>query len=130
MENEYERSVQLELPFDLEVTAEAMRQKDAGSIRAHVLRTAEEYITKDRANEHGDMEDNFATIASYWSQHLGTKVTAVDVAVMMTLLKIARIKTNEVNQDNWVDGCGYLACGGELVNNIIESELKGLDGGG
>ena len=119
MKNEYERSVQLELPFDLEATGEATRQKDARGVRAHILRTAEDYVTKDRANEHGDMKDNFATIASYWSQHLGTKVTAVDVAVMMTLLKIARIKTNAANRDNWVDGCGYLACGGELVNNII-----------
>ena len=112
------KNEQLELPLG------------AGSVRAHILRTAEEYVTKDRASEHGDMEDNFATIASYWSEHLGTKVTSFDVAVMMTLLKIARIKTNAANRDNWVDGCGYLACGGELVNNIIESELEGLDRGG
>ena len=39
-----------------------------------------------------------------------------DVAVMMTLLKLARIKSNPRHQDNWVDGCGYLACGGELVD--------------
>jgi len=130
VKNEHQRSVQLELPFDLEATGEATRQKDARGVRAHILRTAEDYVTKDRANEHGDMKDNFATIASYWSEHLGTEVTNVDVAVMMTLLKIARIKTNAANRDNWVDGCGYLACGGELVNNIIESELKGLDEGG
>jgi hypothetical protein len=34
----------------------------------------------------------------------------------MTLLKLARIKSNPRHQDNWVDGCGYLACGGELVD--------------
>jgi hypothetical protein len=107
-----------------------MRQKDAKSVRAHILRTAETYVTKERATEHGAMEDNFATIASYWSEHLSTKVTPVDVAVMMTLLKIARIKTNAVNRDNWIDGCGYLACGGELVDRKLKSELEAVDRGG
>ena len=130
MKSEHQRPIQLELPFDLEASAEAMRQKDAGSVRARVLRTAEEYVTKDRASEHGDMEDNFKSIAAYWSQHLNTEVSAVDVAIMMTLLKIARLGSNEANLDNWVDGCGYLACGGELVSNILESELEGLDRGG
>ena len=41
--------------------------------------------------------------------------TAVDVAVMMNLLKVARIKSSPSNMDNWEDGCGYLACGGELA---------------
>tara|TARA_R110000803_G_C11985909_1_gene321270 strand:+ start:355 stop:681 length:327 start_codon:yes stop_codon:yes gene_type:complete len=99
---------QLELPFDppLEVV----------SARAKVLRTAEGYITKDRANTHGDMEANFTCVAEYWTTHIGHTVTAVDVAVMMSLLKLARIKSNAGNLDNWVDGCGYLACGGELTS--------------
>jgi|TARA_R110000796_G_scaffold101726_2_gene210477 hypothetical protein len=61
------------------------------------------------------MEDNFSTIATYWSTHLGTPVTPVDVSVMMTLLKLARIKNGQSNHlDNYIDGAGYLACGGEL----------------
>jgi hypothetical protein len=66
------------------------------------------------------MEDNFQCIADYWAVHLGTEVTATDVAVMMTLLKVARIKSNAKNSDNWVDGCGYLACGGELAGGGVE----------
>jgi hypothetical protein len=46
---------------------------------------------------------------------LDANITAHDVAVMMTLLKLARIKSNHANPDNWVDGCGYMACGGELA---------------
>ena len=88
---------------------------DFPSARAAVLRTAEEYVTKDRAAEHGDMEDNFQCIADYWSTHLGYDVTGSDVAVMMTLLKLARIKGNSDNLDNWIDGCGYLACGAEFT---------------
>lgn len=37
-----------------------------------------------------------------------------DVAAMMALLKIARIADGNSKDDNWIDGCGYLACGGEI----------------
>ena len=87
-----------------------------GVSRADILDTAKEYVTKDRAADHGDMEDNFSTIGAYWSVHLGVKVDATDVAVMMTLLKAARIKSNPKHPDNWIDGCGYLSCGGELAS--------------
>ena len=83
--------------------------------RSKILDTAKEYVTKDRAADHGDMEDNFKTIGAYWSIHLGTEVTALDVSVMMNLLKVARIKSNPKHIDNFVDGCGYLSCGGELA---------------
>jgi len=99
-------SEQLELPFDPPL--------DRTLLRAEVLRTAEQYVTKDRAATHGNMEDNFSTIAEYWSTHLGVAINAVDVSVMMTLLKVARIKSGKDNLDNYIDGAGYLACGGEL----------------
>ena len=84
--------------------------------RGDILDTAKEYVTKDRAADHGDMEDNFNMIADYWSLHLEQHIDAHDVAVMMTLLKVARIKSNPYHMDNFIDGAGYLACGGELVS--------------
>lgn len=99
-------TTQLELPFDLPKNK---------SKRADILDTAKKYVTQERAAQHGNMEDNFSTIAVYWSEHLGTKVTAIDVAAMMTLLKIARVKSSPHNLDNYTDGCGYLSCGGELA---------------
>ncbi len=84
--------------------------------RGNLLDVAKTYITKDRQADHGDAEDNFARIAQYWSVHLGTPVKAHDVAVMMALLKVARIKQNPHHIDNWVDGAGYFACGGEIAN--------------
>lgn len=83
--------------------------------RAEILDTAKEYVTKDRAATHGDAERNFALIAAYWSAHLDTDITATDVAVMMTLFKLARAKGNIGNAENWIDGAGYLACGGEIA---------------
>lgn len=89
--------------------------------RARLLALATEYVTKDRAATHGDAERNFETIARYWSIHLGIEISAPDVAIMMTLLKVARLKSSPGNADNWVDGCGYLACGGEVATTLAEA---------
>tara|TARA_Y100000385_G_scaffold179962_1_gene185868 strand:- start:253 stop:693 length:441 start_codon:yes stop_codon:yes gene_type:complete len=100
-------------------TPDEVFEKEARRVtRGQVLDTAKEYVTKDRAADHGNMEDNFNTIGKYWSVHLGVDVSATDVAVMMTLLKAARIKSNPSHPDNWVDACGYMACGGEIVGKV------------
>lgn len=83
--------------------------------RAEILDTAKEVITNDRQATHGSAEDNFGLIAAYWSAHLGRNIKPHDVAVMMTLLKLARAKSNPKHIDNWIDGCGYLALGGETA---------------
>jgi hypothetical protein len=83
--------------------------------RSEILDTAKEYVTKDRADTHGDAESNFGLIACYWSAHLDVGIGPEDVAIMMTLMKLARAKANPGHADNWVDGCGYLACGGEIA---------------
>jgi len=88
--------------------------------RAEILDTAKTYVTKDRNTTHGNPENSFGIIAAYWSAHINKNITAADVAVMMTLLKLARIKTNAANEDNWIDGAGYLACGGELATEVNE----------
>ena len=96
------------------VTSESLEPRSYS--RGDILDTAKEYVTKDRAADHGDMENNFNMIADYWSLHLEQHIDAHDVAVMMTLLKVARIKSNPKHMDNFIDGAGYLACGGELVS--------------
>ena len=83
--------------------------------RADILDTAKDYVTKDRAATHGDAERNFGLIAAYWSAHLNRNIKPHDVAVMMTLLKLARARSNPKHTDNWIDGCGYLALGGEAA---------------
>jgi hypothetical protein len=86
--------------------------------RSQLLDTAKQIVTKDRAATHGSAEDNFETIARYWSVHLDIPITKEDVAVMMVLLKTARIKSNPSHIDNWIDGIGYFACGGEIATSI------------
>ena len=85
--------------------------------RGNILDTAKEYVTKDRAADHGDMQDNFQRISDYWNVHLGLIdfIKAEDVGVMMALLKIARVHSNPANPDNYIDSAGYIACSGELM---------------
>ena len=93
--------------------------------RSEILDTAKQYVTKDRAAQHGDMEANLTTIAKLWSVYLETKeIKPHDVGVMMTLLKIARIKSTPENADHWQDGCGYMACGGELIAEKPELKVE------
>ena len=83
--------------------------------RPDIIKAASSIVEVDRMADHGKPEDSFALIAGYWSLHLGVTVSAVDVAVMMTLLKLARINGNPQHLDSWTDGIGYLACGGEIA---------------
>ena len=82
--------------------------------RSEILDTAKEYVTKDRAATHGDAERNFGLIAAYWSAHLNRNISPHDVAVMMTLMKLARMKSNPAHVDSAVDAAGYSALAGEI----------------
>jgi hypothetical protein len=53
-------------------------------------------------------------IASLWSAYLETKITAHDVALMMTLLKLARTKAGKTSDDTYIDMAAYSAIAGEL----------------
>ena len=87
--------------------------------RADILDTAKQYVTQDRQNTHGKPEDSFSRIADYWSVYLQREITSKDVSIMMTMLKIARLDKNPTNADNWIDACGYLACGGEIIRSEV-----------
>lgn len=89
--------------------------------RQQILDAASKCICQDRSNQYGAAENNFTDIANYWTLHLrnkllpGQNIDAVDVAVMQTLLKIARIEYRTDKADSWIDAAGYLACGAELA---------------
>ncbi len=83
--------------------------------RGGLLDRAKEIVTKDRQNTHGQPEDSFRRIADLWSGYLTVGLQEQDVAVMMALVKVARIMENPHHADNWIDGAGYFACGGEVA---------------
>lgn len=89
--------------------------------RVQILTRAAE-IVSGKDSQHGSAEDNFGRIADMWSAYLDKDVTARDVAVMMILLKVARISSGHQSDDNWVDIAGYSACGGEIEEKMKEKE--------
>ena len=89
--------------------------------RQRVLSEAERCVCGEREQDYGTPEDSFQKIAALWTAYMSnnsivdTVFSASDVAVMLALLKIARISENPQHMDSWVDGCGYFACGGEIA---------------
>lgn len=90
--------------------------------RADILHAVEKCVCGQREQDYGTPEDNFKAIAELWSVYLdrisvgkygNTIVDEKDVAVMMALLKIARIARGGGKADNWIDLAGYAACGAE-----------------
>lgn len=88
--------------------------------REDILSMAEKICIGDREEQYGKPENNFQTIADMWCAYLSRTnnapvfVSARDVATMMILFKASRIASGQKVMDNWVDICGYAACGGEI----------------
>jgi len=84
--------------------------------RTEVLVAANDLVTKDREDSHGKPEDTFNLIARLWSEYLDHQISEVDVAMLMSLLKIARQRGNNAHKDNYIDLAGYAACAAELAS--------------
>lgn len=93
----------------------------SGTKRAEILHEAESCICGQREQDYGSPESNFGIIANLWSDYLDVEVTALDVAMMMVLLKVARIKNGGGSGDSFVDIAGYAACGGEIHSERIKT---------
>jgi hypothetical protein len=83
-----------------------------------VLKEAEEIIYGDREKTYGHPAKNLETIAKMWTAYVNASTdgvlgdlefTAEDVAVMMILLKAARLGNDIGHRDSIVDICGYAA---------------------
>lgn len=125
------RGVELvEVPRGADVVIIASNERQAKTMsepttRESILDAAKQCVCTDREGQYGSPEDNFTLIAKMWSEYLRATglgdgddsrdlISAEDVAVMMCLLKIARIATGEPKADSWIDLAGYAACGGEI----------------
>ena len=82
--------------------------------RPEILDTAKKCVCGDREQDYGTPEQNFGTIAQLWTAYKGIELTAVDVAIFLSLVKIGRIASGHGKADNWIDLAGYAACGGEI----------------
>lgn len=90
--------------------------------RAEILDAAKECVCGQREQDYGTPESNFQLIANLWRMYLGVDISATDVAMMMALMKIARIKNGGGTGDSFVDLAGYAACGGEINAAVPKEE--------
>jgi hypothetical protein len=80
-----------------------------------ILEEAHKIIYGDREQTYGKPSKNLDCIAQFWTAYLANRknsderLGAVDVAAMMTLLKIARLANTPDHLDSLVDAVGYLA---------------------
>lgn len=88
---------------------------EKASGRSDVLAEAERIVNGDRDQQYGSPEDNFALIAKLWSDYLEVEIKPHDVAALMMLLKVARVRREPTKRDHWVDIAGYAACGSDCV---------------
>lgn len=84
-----------------------------------ICEKAAELVSGDRNKQHGDAIYNHECIAIMWNAYLKMggiqgEVSASDVAAMMILLKLARVKTGSPNPDNFIDMAGYAGCMGHI----------------
>ena len=92
--------------------------------RKDVLAEAERAVNGNREEDYGSPESNFETIAKLWSIYLDKDIDPQDVAAMMILLKISRVKSGSGKDDNWIDIAGYAACGGELAPENVPKMVQ------
>ncbi len=89
--------------------------------KSEILKNTIDIVGGDRAQDYGTVKENMQHTANLMSAYLtmttGEEITLQphDVASLMILLKLARIKTSPHKADNWIDICGYGACGGECA---------------
>ena len=80
----------------------------------HFLNQAKVLVEGQRHKDYGDKVNNHINIAKLWSAYKDVEITPHDVAIMMTLLKIARTKLGEVSKDTYIDMAAYGAIAGEI----------------
>ena len=94
-------------------------------ITKEILKEANILIVGERHKDYGDKVKNHENIAKLWSAYKDIEITAHDVAIMMTLLKIARTKLGAVCEDTYIDMSAYGAIAGEIKSKEPKKESEG-----
>lgn len=113
----YTESKGLHAELDLNKNKCEEKAEEYKNIREEVLSKANGCVNGPREHEYGTPDKSFSNIAKLWSAYKDVEFTPTDAAVMLALLKVARIKGNEASLDSFVDGAGYFACAAEVTLN-------------
>jgi hypothetical protein len=82
--------------------------------RGNILDEAKRLINTDRQKDYGRPEINHTRIANLWSAFLETDITPAQVAMCMSLVKVARLIESPKHLDSYVDMAAYAAIAGEI----------------
>lgn len=81
-----------------------------------LLQEADALIHGERAEDYGDARVSFQHIAGLWGAYLGQAIRPSDVAALMALLKMSRVKhSGYQHHDSFVDAAGYIALAKEVA---------------
>jgi len=104
-----------------EQVVKALERDEPETPRQAILDEASELTHQSRNTAYGNPEDNFRNIANLWTAYARSNpklvdlfYTPADVAIMMILMKTARLATNPNHHDSCVDIAGYAACLGDM----------------
>jgi hypothetical protein len=89
------------------------------------LNRASVLVKGQRETDYGDKTKNHENISKLWSAYKDIEITAHDVAIMMTLLKVARTKLGSVSEDTYIDMSAYGAIAGEIKYKETKKESEG-----
>lgn len=99
---------------------ETMAEDPMADYRIEILGKAAHIVSQDRNVEYGPPEDSFARIANLWTAYLNVEFLPTDVAAMLALLKIARLASNPMSEDSYIDLAGYAAVGASLALTLSQ----------
>jgi hypothetical protein len=83
--------------------------------RGDILDEAKRLTSTDRQDTYGTPLVNHQRIAALWSVYLEKEVKAHDVALLMALVKIARLMATPSHLDSAIDGAAYFSIAGEIA---------------
>ena len=83
--------------------------------RGDILDEAKRLTMSERQDTYGTPFTNHQRIASLWSVYLEKEVKPHDVALMMALVKIARLMATPNHSDSVIDAVAYMGIYGELA---------------
>ena len=103
---------------DVIADSQSIRDQDPAIRGADdAMREALHLVTEVRNQQHGSLYGAHARIARYWSVYLGTELDALDVAQLMSLLKLARAQEGDrLFEDHYTDQIGYGGCSAGIAN--------------
>ncbi|AVO22369.1 hypothetical protein PBI_SMEAGOL_55 [Mycobacterium phage Smeagol] len=92
------------------------------AVTESILEEAQRLIHGPRNKNYGHPRENFADISALFSAYLGRPITDLDVANLMILVKVARVKGTGYHRDSYTDIAGYAGCAERIYEEPVEED--------